>query len=317
MFCITGFTFPDRQWRAPITFTRQIPINNIFKEITEASCTDVFRYPVDFFIVFNKFIPHFCHGDKPAGTGIIKQSCITAPAERIIVLKIFTEKQQATLIKILNELRVSLLDKNTGEFTSFRCKLAFQIYQLDMRQIIFAPETGIIFTKGWRDMHNSSSVIEVYIRICNNIKGALLVLDQLIGVVKKRSIAFIQQFTSGHGTDNSGVFTENFFNQSSCQVIAAGSGIMLGAACDFNQSIFFVFVHAECHVRRQSPGRRRPDSKVGIIFTLYRHAHIYRSLGNIFVALSHFMTGEGCTTTRAIWHNTVPFIDKAFFPDFL
>ena len=50
------FTYPNVQRRTPITVPADVPIDEIFQELTEAAFTNMARIPIDFAVVRNQLI---------------------------------------------------------------------------------------------------------------------------------------------------------------------------------------------------------------------------------------------------------------------
>ena len=94
-------TYPNGQRRAPISFTRQAPIDDVFEEVAHASRPYAGRNPIDGRVVFDELLLYGGHLYKPRRTGVIQKRSVAPPAEGIAVLVHKFFKEQSPGFQIL------------------------------------------------------------------------------------------------------------------------------------------------------------------------------------------------------------------------
>ena len=166
---------PYIERRSPITVTRNAPILNVLQPVSETSLSDGRRNPVDRLIIAHKLISDRRHFDKPGFARIIDQRRITAPAERIIMLKFRRVKQLTFLVEILQDFRVCFFHKQSRIWRLLR-HVSFSVNELYERKIVFSSHLRVVLTERRRDMNNTRTVRHRNIRIAGHIVPLLMLL---------------------------------------------------------------------------------------------------------------------------------------------
>ena len=92
-----------------------------------------------------------------------------------------------------------------------------------------------------------------------------------------------------------------------------GKNVFLAVFVHFHAHVFVIGVHAQRHVRRQRPGRRRPGENIRILFALHSEFHERGFLLHVLIALRHFVRRKRRAATRAVRHNLMPLVQKPLF----
>src|SRR5215207_8443601 len=119
---LAGAAFPDGKRRSPVTLATQCPIDVIGKPVAKATLPHMLGYPVDGIIQIHQLIAERARTDVPGLTRVIQQRRMAPPAEGIRVCVRFRSEQQATGLQVLNNERISILDKNPAPRLNFRDK---------------------------------------------------------------------------------------------------------------------------------------------------------------------------------------------------
>ena len=134
-----------------------LALPDIQRSTPETSLTDALRNPVDRVVVCNQVILNLCHLDKPGFARIIDQRRITAPAVRILMLKLRRIVQLAFLFQINQNRLVRILYKQ-ARIRGILCHISLAVYKLYKRKIVFASNTSVVLTECRRNVNNTCTV---------------------------------------------------------------------------------------------------------------------------------------------------------------
>ncbi len=204
---VTAFTFPHIKRCSPISVTRNRPVLNVLKPVSETSRSDGFGDPVDGVVVPYKVIPDLGHFYIPGFPRIIDKRSRTSPAMGIVMFYLRGTKKYPSCIKLFEDFRICTystfvyfllgwLGTHTPE-RSLRLHHTFFVHHLDKRCIIFSSDSGIIFTKRGSNMNYSGTIRHCYIVITVH-KERFLVLccGTICGTFVKRLIFLVFEIAS-------------------------------------------------------------------------------------------------------------------------
>ena len=90
---MTAFTGPNIKWSTPISVTRNTPVLNVFKPVSETTLTNAFGNPINSIVVTDKVILNVGHLDKPRFTSVVDKWSVTTPAVGVVVFKLRSVKE--------------------------------------------------------------------------------------------------------------------------------------------------------------------------------------------------------------------------------
>ena len=300
-----AFAGPDRQRRAPVAFTGQAPVDDVFHKVAHTAVTDVFRQPVDRLGVFHKLIAHGAHLDEPGAARIVQKRGIAAPAERIAVLKFRRVVQLTLCLQRLDDLGVGILDKQAVPRRA-AAHLALGIDHLHKRQVVFLAYAIVIFTKGGCVVYDARTVCGGDI-IIGNDNMCLLPVQRFDGAVEQRLIGTADQCAAGELIQNLHIFLAQH-----------GGNQIFGEDIDlpvlFGAAVGNAAVDAKADVAGQRPRGGCPGQVIGVLVTALEFCRS-RALFYILIALRYLMGGQRRAAAWAIGNDLVPLIQKTLFKD--
>ena len=134
---MTAGAFPDIKRSTPISVSGKTPVLNVFKPVAEASLTDGFGNPVYCIVICDKSVLDLCHLDEPGVTGVVDERCVTSPAMRIIMLKLWRGEELSTLLKVCEDEWVCLLNEDTRVLCLLG-HLALAVNELNEGETVFS-----------------------------------------------------------------------------------------------------------------------------------------------------------------------------------
>ena len=319
---------PDVQRSSPVAVTGNCPVLNVLQPVSEAPLSHGRRNPVDFLVVAHKVITNLGHLDEPGLTCIINQRCSASPAVRIVMLNLRSRKKDSSLIKILQDLRITadstFLDLCFGRLAAHARKLsrlrlhaAVVIHHLDKRCVVFAAHAGIVFTKCRCNMNDTGTIGHRDIVIAVYEECLLMLAVRAVLCALIQGLVFpVLQITSLIGLKNL-IGRLSFFCKTSqnliCQRLCKIIGITVSGLY-LNIGVFRI--HAERDVGGKRPGSCRPRKEISILGSRLK-AHNCRAVLQGFIALRHLMRGKRCSAARAVRNYLEALIQKILVPDLL
>ncbi len=159
-------------------------------------------------------------------------------------------------------------------------------------------------------MNNSCTVSQGYITVAGNkIRFFMLFFTESCGTVKERLIFLIFQILSLIPLQYLGILAKHGIYQSTRHIV----GVTV-RSLDLN--VFLRRIYAECHVRGQSPGRRRPGQEIGVL-TYHLKPGNSRAFLDILIALGNLVRRKRGAAARAVGDNLKALVQKALVPDLL
>ena len=308
-FHMSAGALPYVQRSSPVTVSGNTPVLYVFQPVAETSFTDGFRNPVYSIVICNQFIADCRHADEPGFSCVVDQGRVASPAVRIAVLKLRSRKQQVRILQSLQDKGICFLYKYTRP-GSFFGHIAFTVYQLYERKIIFSAYVCIVFTECRCDMNHAGTICQGNVRIAGYIVGFLILFfTDIHCTVKQRLIRLVFQIFTCVGFQHfiGGSFrifriqlAKNSIQQSFCHII----GI---AVSSFYLAVCFVRIYAECNVGGQGPRRGCPCQEISI-FADYLEANDCRTFLDILIALRNLLCRQRCSAARTVGNDLKAFV---------
>ena len=154
---VTAFALPNIERRTPVTVTADAPVLNVFKPVAETSLTDALGNPIDCIVVSYKIVLNRRHLDKPGLSCIVDERSIAAPAERVVVLELRRTEEESSLLKILKNRNIRILDKETCK-RSFLCHITLAVNELNKRKIIVSADSRVVLTECRSNVNDTCTV---------------------------------------------------------------------------------------------------------------------------------------------------------------
>ena len=268
---VSTFTFPDIERCTPVTVSADAPVLYIFQPVSKAALSDALRDPVDRIIIMDQVVFHLCHTDKPGLSCIVDQRSIASPAMRVTMLKLRRGKEQSSLFQIFQDHRIGFLAKYTCK-RSLLCHFPFSVYKLYKWHIIAASHLGIVLTECRRDMNHASTVSQCNIGITQHIKCLfMLLLGCFCRSVIERDIFFPFQISPD-------IFLQNLISRLALFFCKSAKHLIKKRLCHIVYTavrclyfgIRLLWIHTECHIRRQRPRSCRPRKDVSVLIFYFK-----------------------------------------------
>ena len=309
---MAAFALPYRQRRAPVAVAREAPVLYVFEPVAEAALADGLRNPVDRLVVGDKLVLDGRHLDEPGRERVVEERRVAAPAVRIAVRELRCLEQQSLLLEVCEDQRVSLLDEEARPIRLGR-ELALAVDEIDKSDAVLLADAVIVFAICRSHVDNARAVFrrDVVIAGHDECLLAALVLDLLDSVRIERLILTVLEILALIALEDLALAFDTLEDLvDEC----LSEDVLLIA--DLYLDVVDRGVHAERHVRRQRPRRRRPGEE-RVVAVLGLELDHSRALRDILVALCHLVRGERCAAARAIRDNLVALVEQALLPDFL
>ncbi len=181
------------------------------------------------------------------------------------MLELWRVKELPFLIQIFNHFRVGLLHKQTGVGRLLR-HAALAVHELYKGQIVFAAHLRVVLTESRGNMHDTGTVRHCDIVVTSYIVRFLFLSGRLLARAGKEGFILLvfqirahigfQHFISRRVVRSQ--LAEYRIQKRLCHIV----GI---AVRRLHLHIGFHGIHAERHVRGQSPRRCRPCQKVSVL----------------------------------------------------
>src|SRR5690606_28774255 len=111
------YTLPDRHSCCPEAISTKIPIWCTLHSLLESAVLDMFREPVDVFVMFYHLLSLAIYVHKPARVSSVHEFCTTAMAMRIAVLDIINLPNNPTFTQCLGNFFIDFPDLLALPFT--------------------------------------------------------------------------------------------------------------------------------------------------------------------------------------------------------
>ena len=300
------FATPDGQGRAPVAFTAQAPVMDVFQPHAHAAFLDVVWQPVDGAVIGHQLIPHGGHLDVPRGAGVVQKGRIAAPAERIIVSEGHGGEQQSPLLQIVQHQLVRVLDEHARPL-GVGGHAALGVHEVHEGDVVLPTDAVIVLTKGGSDMNDAGTVGHGDVIIADHTPGGLIQFAH--GEVEQGLVFHALQVDTGHF-------------RVILHFLAAENGGDQRLAHDVmfalhrDAAIGIMGIDAQRQVAGQRPGRGGPCQKVSVL-ALDLEQHERGGFLHILVALRHFVAGQGGAAAGAVGRDLVAQIQQTLFINFL
>ncbi len=307
---------PDRQRSAPVALAGDAPVDHVLEEVAEPTIADGFRNPVDGGVVLKQVVAYGGHAHKPGIARVVDQGGVAAPAERVGMLVRHRLDQKAFPAQPPDQALVRFFAELAGKIADLRRHGAVFADQLDKRQVIAAADTGVVFAKRRRDVHDAGAVGQGHVTVCRDIKGLFAAVgDSLARIREQRFVSGALQVAAPHAPDDPVGSAQNLLDQTAGHVVADLARAAVQILVEFSQHVLLVGIDAQRDIGRQGPGGRRPGGQVGVRLAGDAETDENRRVDHILVALGDFMAGQGGPAARAVRDDLVPFVEQSLVPD--
>jgi hypothetical protein len=143
----TIITYPDRERSAPVTFSADCPINDVFQEVSHAPIFDVLRIPRYCVVVTQQGVLYGSSLNKPRSPSVIEKRSVTSPTEWIGVSVFLASVKTAAGLEVFYDQRIGFFDRHPFPLRHFLGEPSFLVYQLDYRQIMLQGRIHVIFAE--------------------------------------------------------------------------------------------------------------------------------------------------------------------------
>ena len=166
--------YPNRERCAPVTVTRDTPVDNVFEEVTHTACADCWWNPVDGCIGCQKLVFYRCHLDKPRLARVVDKRCVATPAMWITVFKHQFAEKQTAVFEVSQNPFVCVLAEYVCQLATTGNKLAIFANKLNKWQIVVATNVSVVLTKGRSNVYNTCTVCQRYVVVVCYVVGIFL-----------------------------------------------------------------------------------------------------------------------------------------------
>ena len=294
---------PNRDGRAPIALARYAPVDDVLKEVAHAPRADRRRDPIDGRVVCKQPVAHLGHLDEPAAARIVQERRVAAPAERIAVLEHQLLEQQAAVFEMTYDQFVAVLDKDAFEVARALDEPAAVVDHLHERQIVLAPDLGVVFTERRRDVNDARTVRQRDVLVADDVERRLVALVE----IEKRNVRGVFVIFAPLDVDQC-IVVEQRVDKRSRQDVDLAVCLDLGVILDR--------IHAQRDVGRKRPRRRRPCEEVALLVTQLELDENGLLLDE-FVTLRDLVRRKRSAAARAIGHDLVSLVEQSGVRDLL
>ena len=151
-------THPNGQRRSPVAVAGKPPIDDVFEEIAHAAFLDCIGHPVHGTVCGDQAVLDGRHFDKPAGTGVINERRIAAPAEGIAVYDFLRFEKETPSFKILYDQRIGGLRGHSREKIAARREFSLLVNELYDGKIILPPYAIVVLAESGRGVDDARTV---------------------------------------------------------------------------------------------------------------------------------------------------------------
>ena len=307
---------PDVERGAPVAVTGQAPVLDVLEPVAEPAFADAGRDPVDGVVVADEVVADLGHLDEPGLSGVVDERRVAAPAERVVMLELRRVEQFAFLLEVLQDRQVGVLDEEAGVRGLFLHVTGF-VDHLDEGQVVVSAHASVVFTEGGRDVDDPGTVGHGDIRVAGDEEAllALFVGNALLEGVQRLILFVFEVGALVALQDLIGGFAV-FRELSENGVAEFGGDVVRVSVGRLDLDVLVGRAHAERDVGGQGPGRRGPGEEIGVlIFDL--ETDDGGTLFDVFVALRHFVGGQGRTAAGAVRNDLEALVEEAAVVDLL
>ncbi|GBC76410.1 hypothetical protein HRbin07_00611 [bacterium HR07] len=204
------------------------------------------RVPVNVLVVLDDLLLFRRRLDEIGVARIVEQRGLAAPAERVLVFISPRFIQQSTLLQVLYNHRVGVLDELPLSQGKFFRELALQIYGVDEGQLFGLPQLIIFFAEGRSDMDNPCAVFER-----DEVRRHDAIGVGIVAELVRRLVAHPDQLGSRKRLDD----LVRFFDDRLDEILCKNEDLV----ADFDFGVGELRPHSERDVAGHRPGSGRPD----------------------------------------------------------
>mmetsp|Transcript_6192 Transcript_6192/g.15930 ORF Transcript_6192/g.15930 Transcript_6192/m.15930 type:complete len:430 (-) Transcript_6192:1112-2401(-) len=170
-------TDPQRDWRAPETVPRDVPVASIHKPVLESLFLDRVRDPVRLVVGRHKLFPHVLDLNKPRLDGLTDESRARSPAEGVVVCEVALADKPPGRAKVLQNSRISVLVELAGVRTDGLKEAALVVDRArhipGVNDALGLAHAEVIGTKGGGLVNDAHTRLVGHIVVINNAERAL------------------------------------------------------------------------------------------------------------------------------------------------
>ena len=269
---------------------------------------------------------------EPWTNTTVNQRRTTSPAVWIWVKVLFLLNEFAFFLKAVHDVFITFFYKSTGIIWNSFCKFTFSIDWFNFWNTTACKYLVVIFTKGWCNMNNTSTVICCNVSSIKHAESAffaLLTWFSFTGFWILKVCKIWEQWFVFCAKEIFTLMTVDDFvsfwifivswKTSFCKDIKISWFLVL------NLYIIKLWPHTKTKVWRKCPWSCCPCDEICVSVSHFRIIHAFRCLSNleadsnshivyIFISLCKLVCRKNSWTAGTIRKNVFTFIDKAFIP---
>ncbi len=249
------FANPDRDGRAPVPRTGDVPIPGAFEPFSETAMLHVFRHPVNGFVQAQQVRLDFFNGKIPGIHGPVNQRGAAAPAMRVVMFQGAVRQQAPLFLEPPDDIPVAVMHIAAGEIRHFFRKTSAGVHGVAHAHAMALAEPVVLLAECRRAMHNAYPVRQRHEVRRQNAECTLLRL--ILEVRKQGVITTADQVLAGEPGRDAGLFAKH-----AGPLRQERFGHHQHPAFVFESSVLVIRADRQRKVGRQGPGCGGPGQVV-------------------------------------------------------
>ena len=302
-----GVVAPDRQRGAPVPVARERPVDVVLEPPAVAAVLDVRRVPVRPLVLLDQAVADLGGADEPRGQRVVDQRRVAAPAVRIRVLVGLGAPQHAARAELVDQRRVRALEEHPADQRDVGVEVPVRADRVDHLEALGLGHEVVLGAERGRHVHQAGAGVGGHVVA---VDDAVCVSEALVGdQVERAAVVAAEQVGAREAVGHPGVLAQHrqqVLGDDEVVTVADGGAHVGDVAGD-----------GDGGVRRQRPGRRRPDQEVGAGPGTVgeREAHVDRGVDVVLVPEGDLVVGQRRLVARAVRRDAVVLDEQALVED--
>ena len=264
---------PERQREAPVALARDAPVAHVAQPVLHA-LAEVRRRPLDGGVGVDHRLADLVAADEPLVHHAEDQLRPAAPAVRVAVLVGLPAGEPAAVLEVLGHEVGHLVRAVAGELAITVDEQPRLVDGHEHRQLLATADLEVLGAAARGDVDDSGPLVHDDLRVGDHAVGDLGLRGQ---VVEPGRVRAPDQLLAAHPADDARLRAED------------GGAAILGddvpLAADVDPDVARIGLDGGRHVRRQRPGRRRPDDERLARRVREAEAHVQRRVDDVAIGV--------------------------------
>ena len=306
---VTALALPDRDRCSPVSRSRNSPVLNVLKPVSESLLAYIRRVPVYCVVVCDQLVSELCHLDVPRLVCVVNERCSASPAVRISVLHLLLGVDLVILGKILDDIDIQSVFHYESALPRSLCIAASLVYRLQNSEVILASAVIVVFTESRSCMDDSGTVFCRYVvHACNDERVLALFrhaerLDLLVCPVLHVGALYLLDYLILFTSES--LISKRFGYPQKVAFVLAGLHEAL--------NVIYVRSYSKSDVGSECPRCCCPCEEVLVVMVNACTSELAgKSIDlDVLVALSYLVRSKTCSAARAVRQDLISFVNKS------